>query len=67
MVVVKIVKPISFDLYRLIYDPKFQRPRQSYLHHLAARAPIGKTKRASVEVNTPGGAKAYEVKKVEWR
>jgi transcription elongation factor GreA len=32
-----------------------------------ARALVGKTKGASVEVNTPGGAKAYEVKKVEWR
>src|SRR5246127_2230396 len=32
-----------------------------------ARALIGKKKGASVEVNTPGGAKAYEVTKVEWR
>jgi len=32
-----------------------------------ARALIGKTKGAQVEVVTPGGAKAYEVKKVEWR
>ena len=32
-----------------------------------ARALIGKTKGTSVEVVTPGGAKAYEVKKVEWR
>ena len=32
-----------------------------------ARALVGKTKGAQVEVNTPGGAKAYEVKKVEWR
>ena len=32
-----------------------------------ARALIGKGKGASVEVVTPGGAKAYEVKKVEWR
>jgi len=32
-----------------------------------ARALVGKAKGASVEVNTPGGAKAYEVKKVEWR
>ena len=32
-----------------------------------ARALIGKTKGASVEVNTPGGAKAYEVKKIEWK
>jgi transcription elongation factor GreA len=32
-----------------------------------ARALIGKMKGASVEVVTPGGAKAYEVKKIEWR
>jgi transcription elongation factor GreA len=32
-----------------------------------ARALIGKAKGAQVEVMTPGGAKAYEVKKVEWR
>jgi transcription elongation factor GreA len=32
-----------------------------------ARALIGKAKGAQVEVVTPGGAKAYEVKKVEWR
>ena len=31
------------------------------------RALIGKAKGASIEVVTPGGAKAYEVKKVEWR
>jgi transcription elongation factor GreA len=32
-----------------------------------ARALIGKRKGNSVEVNTPGGAKAYEIKKIEWR
>ena len=32
-----------------------------------ARALIGKAKGAQVEVVTPGGARAYEVKKVEWR
>lgn len=32
-----------------------------------ARALVGKAKGASVEVVTPGGAKAYAVKKVEWR
>jgi transcription elongation factor GreA len=32
-----------------------------------ARALIGKAKGANVEVVTPGGAKAYEVMKVEWR
>ena len=32
-----------------------------------ARALVGKKKGAQVEVVTPGGAKAYEVIKVEWR
>src|SRR5215207_214753 len=32
-----------------------------------ARALVGKTKGTSVEVVTPGGAKAFEVLKVEWR
>src|SRR3954465_4979917 len=32
-----------------------------------ARALIGKAKGANVEVVTPSGAKAYEIKKVEWR
>ena len=32
-----------------------------------ARALIGKKKGATVEVMTPGGAKAYEITKVEWR
>jgi transcription elongation factor GreA len=32
-----------------------------------ARALIGKTKGTSVEVVAPGGAKAYEIAKVEWR
>src|ERR1700709_1271738 len=32
-----------------------------------ARALIGKAKGASVEVVTPGGAKAYEVKKIDWK
>jgi transcription elongation factor GreA len=32
-----------------------------------ALALIGKAKGATVEVNAPGGAKGYEVKKVEWR
>src|ERR1700719_4878483 len=32
-----------------------------------ARALIGKKKGASVEVVTPGGAKAYEIVKLEWK
>jgi len=31
-----------------------------------ARALIGKTKGSSVEVEAPGGAKAYKIRKVEW-
>jgi len=32
-----------------------------------ARALVGKTKGSTVEVVAPGGAKAYEIAKVEWR
>jgi len=32
-----------------------------------ARALIGKSKGATVEVVAPGGAKAYEIKKIDWR
>ena len=32
-----------------------------------ARALIGKAKGANVEVVTPGGAKAYEITKIEWK
>ena len=32
-----------------------------------ARALVGKKKGAQVEVNTPGGGKAYEIVKVEWK
>ena len=32
-----------------------------------ARALIGKKKGESVEVVTPGGAKAYEITKIEWK
>lgn len=32
-----------------------------------ARALIGKKKGASVEVVAPGGAKAYEITKVDWK
>jgi len=32
-----------------------------------ARALIGKSKGATVEVVAPGGARAYEIKKVDWR
>ena len=32
-----------------------------------ARALIGKKAGSSVEVVAPGGAKAYEIEKVEWR
>jgi transcription elongation factor GreA len=41
--------------------------RIAELEDKLARALIGKKKGASVEVMTPGGAKAYEITKVEWR
>jgi len=40
---------------------------RSSLSSPLARALVGKAKGASVEVVTPGGAKAFEVVKVEWR
>ena len=41
--------------------------RINELEDKLARALVGKKKGASVEVMTPGGAKAYEITKVEWR
>src|SRR5882757_5020101 len=32
-----------------------------------AKALIGKTKGTTIEVNAPGGAKGYQIKKVEWK
>src|SRR6201996_6559652 len=32
-----------------------------------ARALVGKKKGASIEVNAPGGAKGYEIVKIEWK
>ena len=32
-----------------------------------ARALIGKKKGDSIEVNTPGGGKSYEIVKVQWK
>src|SRR5262249_14010342 len=47
-------------------EPHISNGKRSSASPLA-RALIGKKKGASVEVNTPGGAKAYEITKVEWR
>ena len=41
--------------------------RIAELEDKLARALIGKKKGSTVEVNAPGGAKAYEITKVEWR
>ena len=41
--------------------------KEKYGTHFTFRALVGKKKGAQVEVVTPGGAKAYEVMKVEWR
>ena len=41
--------------------------RIAELEDKLARALIGKKKGSSVEVMAPGGAKAYEITKVEWR
>ena len=41
--------------------------RIAELEDKLARALVGKKKGTSVEVVAPGGAKAYEIVKVEWR
>ena len=45
------------------------RPVADYYFVGVIHAPLGRRDngRSTVEVNTPGGARAYEVKKVEWR
>ena len=41
--------------------------RIAELEDRLARALVNKRKGDSIEVVTPGGARAYEIKKVEWR
>ena len=43
------------------------RERKVSINSPIARALIGKKQGDSVEVNTPGGGKSYEIKKVAWK
>lgn len=49
-----------------VHEADIKQARLSISSPLA-KALIGKAKGAVVEVNAPGGAKGYEIKKVEWR
>jgi len=56
------------QVYQIVGEPEADAKRGKIsIASPLARALIGKTKGTSVEVVTPGGARAYEVKKVEWR
>ena len=56
------------QVYQIVGEPEADAKRGKIsVASPLARALIGKTKGTSVEVVTPGGARAYEVKKVEWR
>ena len=56
------------DVWQIVGEPEAdaKKGRISITSPLA-RALVGKTKGANVEVVAPGGAKAYEILKVEWR
>jgi transcription elongation factor GreA len=55
-------------VYQLVGEPEADAKKGKIsITSPLARALIGKKKGASVEVVTPGGAKAYEVTKIEWR
>ena len=55
-------------VWQLVGEPEADAKKgKIYITSPLARALVGKKKGASVEVVTPGGAKAYEVMKVEWK
>ena len=56
------------SVYQLVGEPEADAKKGKIsITSPLARALIGKKKGASVEVVTPGGAKAYEITKIEWR
>ena len=57
---------IKFGATVTLIDEDTEKSRISITSPLA-RALVGKTKGANVEVVAPGGARAYEILKVEWR
>ena len=55
-------------VYQLVGEPEADaKKKRISITSPLARALVGKKKGDSVEVVTPGGAKAFEVVKVEWR
>jgi transcription elongation factor GreA len=55
-------------VWQIVGEPEADaKKRKISIFSPLARALIGKTKGASIEVLTPGGAKAYNIRKVEWR
>src|SRR5205085_5957981 len=55
-------------VWQIVGEPEADaKKRRISIFSPLARALIGKTKGASIEVLTPGGARAYKIRKVEWR
>jgi transcription elongation factor GreA len=56
------------QVWQIVGEPEADaKKRKISIFSPLARALIGKTKNATVEVMTPGGVRAYQVAKVEWR
>jgi len=56
------------QVWQIVGEPEADaKKRKISIFSPLARALIGKTKNATVEVMTPGGVRAYQVGKVEWR
>ncbi|XIA66469.1 transcription elongation factor GreA [Bradyrhizobium sp. TZ2] len=55
-------------VWQIVGEPEADaKKRKISIFSPLARALIGKTKNATVEVLTPGGVRAYKIGKVEWR
>jgi len=55
-------------VWQLVGEPEADaKKRKISIFSPLARALIGKTKGTSIEVLTPGGARAFKIRKVEWR
>ncbi len=54
-------------VWQIVGEPEFDAGKGKIsVNSPIARALIGKTTGTSVEVEAPGGAKAYKIRKVEW-
>ena len=64
----KLARAEVIDVSQLVGEPEADAKKGKIsITSPLARALIGKAKGTSVEVVTPSGAKAYEIKKIEWR